>query len=77
LPGSVDATKEGYLWKVGHIFRTWRRRWFVLTDKKLFYYDNPKAKDAKGVVTLKGYLVELLSDLDEQKKIQKKNKYYA
>lgn len=32
---------EGYCVKLGAIFKTWRRRWFVLTKTKLSYYKKP------------------------------------
>jgi len=30
--------KSGYLTKLGQNFKTWRRRWFVLTEETLTYY---------------------------------------
>lgn len=36
-----DALKEGFMCKLGGSGLTpknWRRRWFVLKDKKLYYY---------------------------------------
>lgn len=31
---------EGWLWKQGNRVRTWKRRWFILTDGCLCYYES-------------------------------------
>lgn len=38
------AIHEGWCVKLGAIFKTWRRRWFVLTRTKLSYYKKPGGK---------------------------------
>eukprot|EP00033_Pygsuia_biforma_P002843 GCRY01003137.1.p1 GENE.GCRY01003137.1~~GCRY01003137.1.p1 ORF type:complete len:364 (+),score=32.71 GCRY01003137.1:125-1093(+) len=53
--GSIPfPEKDGWLEKRGHLFKTWRRRWFVLKDSYVYYYEDPAAKQAKGFFTLKG-----------------------
>ncbi|ETO06123.1 hypothetical protein RFI_31275, partial [Reticulomyxa filosa] len=45
--------KQGYLEKEGKVFRTWRRRFFVLMDDNLLkYYDNEKDDDAIGQIDI-------------------------
>ncbi|CAF5040264.1 unnamed protein product, partial [Rotaria sp. Silwood1] len=38
--GNSTIIKEGWLWKQGGRVRQWRRRWFVITDGCLFYYES-------------------------------------
>lgn len=33
-----DQRKEGYLTKLGGRVKNWKKRWFVLSDGKLYYY---------------------------------------
>ena len=44
---SVESVviKEGWLWKQGGLVRTWRRRWFVITDGCLFYFESVQVSD--------------------------------
>jgi len=45
--------KQGHLEKEGKVFRTWRKRFFVLTDDgSLKYYDNENDTDAIGQITI-------------------------
>lgn len=40
-PASLrPATKEGFLTKQGEIVRNWKRRWFVLKNKMLYYFES-------------------------------------
>jgi len=67
----VNAGKRGYLSgylnKQGHLFKTWRRRFFILNDAErlLFYYSDPKAGDIKGVIELEG--ADVLRDVTRGK----------
>ena len=53
------CTRCGYLTKLGHVFKTWKRRYFVLQDTKLSYYESESSGKAKGVVELRQYTIEL------------------
>uniref|UniRef100_A0A7S4ETV2 non-specific serine/threonine protein kinase n=1 Tax=Chrysotila carterae TaxID=13221 RepID=A0A7S4ETV2_CHRCT len=54
------VSKSGWLVKQGHIFRTWKKRWFVLDGPLLKYYKSagigdaqaPVLQELKGCVTL-------------------------
>lgn len=46
------ADKDGYLTKQGGSIRTWRKRWFVLKAKNLFYFKNKTDPEATGVIEL-------------------------
>ena len=49
------AERAGWLMKQGEIIKTWRRRWFVLKDGKLFWFLDQNvtaASPTRGVVDL-------------------------
>jgi len=48
----IDAQKEGFLTKRGAENKGWRKRWFILTNGKLYYFENQKSQKAKGVIEL-------------------------
>ena len=39
-----DVLFQGWGTKLGGFFKTWRRRWFVLTKSKISYYKSPDGK---------------------------------
>ncbi|KAK5579463.1 hypothetical protein RB653_009146 [Dictyostelium firmibasis] len=43
---------SGYLFKKGHNFKSWRRRWFVLKDNILSYYKSPKDTTPAGIIPI-------------------------
>jgi hypothetical protein len=43
---------EGWLHKKGHLFKTWKLRWFVLERYRLSYYVDDKKKQLKGTYVL-------------------------
>jgi len=44
--------KEGWLTKQGGSIKTWKRRWFVLKDDKIYYFKGQKDAEATGVIQL-------------------------
>lgn len=52
---------SGWLWKVGGSgfkLRSWKRRYFVLTDDNcLFYFKSPKEMSALGMILLPSYTI--------------------
>lgn len=46
------ADKEGFLTKQGGSIKTWKRRWFVLKGKKLYYFKTRNDLEATGVIEL-------------------------
>ena len=50
-------SKTGRIVKRGHIFRTWRERYFVLEKGVVTYYADERKKNQKGQVNIQGYRV--------------------
>ena len=55
-----QEVREGWLWKQGEIFKTWRRRWFVAErdpdtadSLTLSYYTSATKESKKGTISLK------------------------
>jgi hypothetical protein len=46
------ADKDGFLTKQGGSIKTWRRRWFVLKGKKLYYFKSKTDVEATGIIEL-------------------------
>ncbi len=34
-----NPIREGWLWKQGGRYKTWKRRWFILNDGCLYYFE--------------------------------------
>ncbi len=48
----VRLYREGFLTKQGHKRKNWKKRWFVLKDNELSYYEQRGDEDAKGRIPL-------------------------
>lgn len=46
------ADKEGFLTKQGGSIRTWKRRWFVLKQMKIYYFKTRNDLEATGIIEL-------------------------
>ncbi|CAF3565599.1 unnamed protein product [Rotaria sp. Silwood1] len=60
-----DSTiiKDGWLWKQGGRVRNWKRRWFVITDGCLFYFESRTEVDIpRGVIPLVDVAVREIDD---------------
>jgi cytohesin len=44
--------RQGWLTKEGGKHRSWKKRWFLLTDNCLYYFKSPQHKEPKGIVPL-------------------------
>eukprot|EP00002_Diphylleia_rotans_P028254 TRINITY_DN5700_c0_g2_i1.p1 TRINITY_DN5700_c0_g2~~TRINITY_DN5700_c0_g2_i1.p1 ORF type:complete len:1097 (-),score=216.38 TRINITY_DN5700_c0_g2_i1:583-3873(-) len=45
--------KQGYLSKLGNKVKSWKKRWFVLTNEKISYHTNASETEPLGVIHLK------------------------
>lgn len=55
---NMIPTHEGWCTKLGQVFKTWKRRWFVLQGSTISYYTSPEGK-LKGTISLKDSKVQL------------------
>lgn len=63
---------EGWLWKKlekpGLVSKDWRKYWFTLKDKNLYYYKRKKEDIAKGVFKMPAFVVSPAGDQDSSRK---------
>ena len=57
-----NPDKEGWLWKQGGRFRSWKRRWFILSDNCLYYFEFTTDKEPKGIIPLENINVREVTD---------------
>jgi len=58
-----NPDREGFLYKLsaGRV-RGWKRRWVVLTEKTLYYFDNTTDREPKGIIPLNNVQVRTCQD---------------
>ena len=49
--------KEGWLLKQGGKFKTWKRRWFLLNDRCLYYFQHTAENVPQGIIPLENVKV--------------------
>lgn len=54
--------REGWLLKTGGRVKTWKKRWFILKDNCLYYFEYTTDKDPLGIIPLENLSVELAED---------------
>lgn len=52
-----NPVKEGWLWKQGGRYKSWKRRWFILNDNCLYYFEYTTDKEPKGIIPLENIRV--------------------
>lgn len=57
-----QVDKQGWLTKQGSRYKTWSKRWFVLTDKCLCYFELSNDKEPKGIIPLENVKVRAVED---------------
>ncbi|XP_019641930.1 PREDICTED: cytohesin-1-like [Branchiostoma belcheri] len=57
-----NPDKEGWLLKQGGRHKTWKRRWFILTDNCLYYFEYTTDKEPRGIIPLENLQVRLVED---------------
>ncbi|XP_017508535.2 cytohesin-4 isoform X2 [Manis javanica] len=53
---------EGWLLKLGGRVKTWKRRWFILTDSCLYYFEFTTDKEPRGIIPLENLSVQKVDD---------------
>ncbi|XP_069823246.1 cytohesin-4 isoform X1 [Dendropsophus ebraccatus] len=54
--------REGWLLKMGGRVKTWKKRWFILKDNCLYYFEYTTDKEPLGIIPLENLCVELAED---------------
>lgn len=57
-----NPDKEGWLWKQGGRYRSWKRRWFILNDNCLYYFEFTTDKEPKGIIPLENIQIREVPD---------------
>lgn len=57
-----NPDKEGWLWKQGGRYKSWKRRWFILNDNCLYYFQFTTDKEPKGIIPLENISIREISD---------------
>uniref|UniRef100_A0A7E4VRF4 Cytohesin-1 n=1 Tax=Panagrellus redivivus TaxID=6233 RepID=A0A7E4VRF4_PANRE len=57
-----NPDKAGWLFKLGSSYRSWKRRWFVLSERCLYYFESENDKSPKGIIPLEGVCVRMVDD---------------
>ncbi|XP_056143387.1 cytohesin-4 [Lampris incognitus] len=52
-----NPEREGWLLKMGGRVKTWKRRWFILTDSCLYYFEYTTDTDPIGIIPLENLSV--------------------
>ncbi|KAG5279662.1 hypothetical protein AALO_G00080230 [Alosa alosa] len=61
-----NPDREGWLLKEGGRVKTWKRRWFILTDSCLYYFQYTADKEPKGIIPLENLCVDEVEDPHKQ-----------
>ncbi|XP_030638685.1 cytohesin 4b [Chanos chanos] len=56
-----NPDREGWLLKLGGRVKTWKRRWFILTDNCLYYFEFTADKEPRGIIPLENLSVREVS----------------
>lgn len=49
-PAALQKVKaSGFLWKKGHRVKNWKRRWFILRDAYLAYFEAPTKTNVRAM----------------------------
>lgn len=57
-----NPDKEGWLWKQGGRYKSWKRRWFILNDNCLYYFEYTADKEPRGIIPLENISVRDMPD---------------
>ncbi|XP_044733078.1 cytohesin-1 isoform X2 [Chrysoperla carnea] len=57
-----NPDKEGWLWKQGGRYKSWKRRWFILNDNCLYYFEYTTDKEPRGIIPLENISVREATD---------------
>lgn len=61
-----NPDREGWLWKQGGRYKSWKRRWFILNDNCLYYFEFTTDREPRGIIPLENIRVREASDRGKQ-----------
>lgn len=61
-----NPDREGWLWKQGGRYKSWKRRWFILNDNCLYYFEFTTDKEPRGIIPLENIRVREVTDRSKQ-----------
>lgn len=61
-----NPIKEGWLCKQGGRYKSWKRRWFILNDNCLYYFQFTTDKEPKGIIPLENIQVRDVQDRSKE-----------
>ncbi|CAH0564682.1 unnamed protein product [Brassicogethes aeneus] len=61
-----NPDKEGWLWKQGGRYKSWKRRWFILNDNCLYYFEYTTDKEPRGIIPLENISIRECADRQKQ-----------
>lgn len=73
-----SPTIAGYLYKLNHgnsVVPTWKKRWFILNDGCLYYFNKPYEKRPKCIMPLENIQIEIFSDINDHNDHINSHKY--
>lgn len=57
-----NPDREGWLSKQGGRYKSWKRRWFILNDNCLYYFEYTTDKEPRGIIPLENIQVREVHD---------------
>eukprot|EP01113_Clastostelium_recurvatum_P044828 TRINITY_DN760_c0_g3_i2.p1 TRINITY_DN760_c0_g3~~TRINITY_DN760_c0_g3_i2.p1 ORF type:complete len:1617 (+),score=536.15 TRINITY_DN760_c0_g3_i2:260-5110(+) len=63
----TSPDKAGFLNKEGHVFKNWKRRWFVLKDGLLYYFKHQDDVEPHGMIPITGGTVSMTPPSDTKR----------
>uniref|UniRef100_A0A915IED8 Cytohesin 1 n=1 Tax=Romanomermis culicivorax TaxID=13658 RepID=A0A915IED8_ROMCU len=61
-----NPDREGWLWKqgagAGGRYKSWKRRWFILNDNCLYYFEYTTDKEPRGIIPLENVQIRETTD---------------
>lgn len=57
-----NPDREGWLWKQGGRYKSWKRRWFILNDKCLYYFEYTTDKEPRGIIPLENVQIREINE---------------
>ena len=61
-----NPDREGWLWKQGGRYKSWKRRWFILNDNCLYYFEFTTDKEPRGIIPLENIRVREVTERSKQ-----------